>query len=439
MTKTTNSNQKITALYCRLSQEDGLQGDSNSIINQKLMLQKYADDHGFYNCKFYCGDGYSGVSFKRPAFEEMITDMDEGKIGIIITKDLSRLGRDYLQTGTYLEIIFPENDIRYIAINDGVDSANGDNEFVGIRNYFNDFYARDTSKKIRAVKKAQAEHGEMTNASIPYGYMITPDNPKQVIPNPETAPIVKRIFEMNASGIGVTKISQILENEKILCPGVYEFQRTGSRKGHPHMHYPYNWAKTTLRRVLKNPEYLGSTVNFRSYSKSNKLKKRIANPPEKWLVFENTHEAIVDRKTWDTVQKHFEGRKKPDKMGGVDKYAGFLYCAECGARMYLNRAYSLKKTENHFSCGTYQTRGKLYCSFHYIREVIIDQIVLQKIREMTAFAREKPDEFHALVKKKAEHEADNFTRISAKEKDKIQKRVKELDSIIRCLYNEDSV
>ena len=436
MAKTTSNQTLITALYCRLSQEDELQGDSNSIVNQKLMLQKYADEHGFIACKFYCDDGYSGVSFNRPAFNEMVADMNEGKIGIVITKDLSRLGRDYLQAGTYLEIIFPQNNVRYIAINDGVDSEKGNNEFVGIRNYFNDYYAQDISKKIRAVKKSQAERGERTNGSVPYGYMHNPENPKLYIPDPETAPIVKRIFNLHASGIGITKIQQVFEQEKILSPGIYLFRKSGSKKGSPRMDYPYYWAKTTLRRMLKNPEYIGSTVSGRTYSKSNKLKNRIAIPPEDWLIFENTHEALVDRKTWDIVQKHFEGRLKPSKTGELDKYAGYLYCAECGSRMYICRAYSFKESETHFTCGTYQTKGSAHCSYHYIRQIMLDKIILQKIREITEFAREDPDEFYDIARQKAEKEADSYIKVSAKEKDVIKRRVEELENIIRCLYED---
>lgn len=239
--------------------------------------------------------------------------MDEGIIGTIITKDLSRLGRDYLQTGTYLEIIFPQNNVRYIAITDNVDSALGTGEFVGIKNYFNDYYAQDISKKIRAVKTAAMNRGERTNASVPYGYMHSPDDSKHYIIDPETAPIVKRIFEMNAAGMGVTKIQNVLEEEHVPCPAMYLFQKSGSRKGRPEPSKPYNWAKTTLRRILVNPEYLGSTVCGKSYSKSNKLKKRIAVPKNDWKIFNGTHEAIIDQNTWDIVQRRFDGRKKTGK------------------------------------------------------------------------------------------------------------------------------
>lgn len=222
----------ITALYCRLSQEDMLQGESNSIKNQKMILQKYADDHRLLNCKFYVDDGFSGADFNRPAFKKLMEEVKSGKVGTVIVKDQSRLGRDYLQTGMLMEITFPQYDVRFIAINDGVDSNNGVSDFSGIKNYFNDFYARDTSRKIRAVQRAKGERGERVGTAIPYGYTKDEDI-KQLIPNPETAPIVRCIFEMYASGMGIIKICDQLAREQITAPSVYAFRRTGNRSGNP--------------------------------------------------------------------------------------------------------------------------------------------------------------------------------------------------------------
>ena len=307
----TNSNQLITALYCRLSQEDEREGESNSISNQKIITKKFADDHNLHNCQYYVDDGYSGANFNRPGYKQMMDDVYAGKVGTVIVKDQSRLGRDYLQTGMLMEITFPQYDVRFIAVNDGVDSLNGDNDFSGIKNYFNDFYARDTSRKIRAVQRAKGERGERVGSTIAYGYMKNPDNPKEIIPNPETAPVVKRIFEMYSQGIGIRNICRIFEEEKILSPAVYGFKTKGSHAGFPDLDRPYHWAQTSIRNMLSNRIYVGDTVNFKTYTKSNKLKKKLINPPEKVLIFENTHEAIIDRKTYDLVQKHFEGRKGP--------------------------------------------------------------------------------------------------------------------------------
>lgn len=433
-TDCTNRNL-ITALYCRLSQEDERLGESLSIENQRLMLKKYAEEHRFPNIQFYVDDGFSGADFNRPSFKRMMNDVECGRVGIVIVKDQSRLGRDYLQTGMLMEITFPQYDIRFIAVNDGVDSANGVSDFSGIKNYFNDFYARDTSRKIRAVQRAKGERGERVGTTIPYGYMKNPDNPKQYVPNPETAPIVKRIFEMYASGIGIVKICDRLSREQIVSPSVYAFKTTGSKSGNPDLTRPYHWAQTTVRKMLANQEYVGDTVNFKTYSKSNKLKKRLKNDPENILIFENTHEAIIDRKTFELVQKHFAGRKRPDKQGEIDKYAGYLFCGECGSRLYLHRGKTIKPENNNFQCGGFQRRTS-DCTAHYIRENVLDQIILHNLKTVTAFAREHPEGFYAMATQNGEAEAKKFYKTVEREKIQIEKRIKELDNIIRCLYED---
>lgn len=436
MKSTENTNRNlITALYCRLSQEDERLGESLSIENQRLMLKKYAEEHRFPNIQFYVDDGFSGADFNRPSFKRMMTDVECGKVGIVIVKDQSRLGRDYLQTGMLMEITFPQYDVRFIAVNDGVDSANGVSDFSGIKNYFNDFYARDTSRKIRAVQRAKGERGERVGTTIPYGYMKNPNNPKQFIPNPETAPVVRRIFEMYASGIGIVKICDRLSKEQILSPSVYAFKTTGSKSGNPDLTRPYHWAQTTVRKMLANQEYAGDTVNFKTYSKSNKLKKRLKNDPENILIFENTHEAIIDRKTFELVQKHFAGRKRPDKQGEMDKYAGYLFCGECGSRLYLHRGKTIKPENNNFQCGGFQRRTT-DCTAHYIRENVLDQIVLHNLKTVTAFAREQPEEFYAMATQNGEAEAKKFYKTAEREKIQIERRIKELDNIIRCLYED---
>ncbi len=426
----------ITALYCRLSQEDMLQGESNSIKNQRMILQKYAEDHGFRNIEYYIDDGYSGANFNRPDFKRMMADIESGKVATVIVKDQSRLGRDYLQTGMLMEITFPQYDVRFIAINDGVDSANGISDFSGIKNYFNDFYARDTSKKIRAVQRAKGERGERVGTAIPYGYMKDPGDSKRLAPDKPAAEIVKRIFDMYTKGIGIRKICAILEAEKIENPSVYLFKTRGTRSGNPDLQKPYHWTQTTVRRMLSNRIYCGDTVNFQTYSKSNKLKKRIKNAAEDMLIFENTHEAIIDRKTFDVVQKHFEGRKRPDIQGEMDKYAGYLFCGECGSRLYLHRAFSIDPEKNFFQCGGYQTKGKSHCTAHYINENVVDTIVLADLKRVTEYARSSTEEFYAMATENGEAEAKKFYASAEKEKKRIDSRIKELDNIIRCLYED---
>ena len=426
----------ITALYCRLSQEDMMQGESNSIRNQRMILQKYAEDHGFRNIEYYIDDGYSGANFNRPDFKRMMSDIESGKVATVIVKDQSRLGRDYLQTGMLMEITFPQYDIRFIAINDGVDSANGISDFSGIKNYFNDFYARDTSKKIRAVQRAKGERGERVGTAIAYGYMKDPDDPKRLVPDKPAAEIVKRIFDMYTKGIGIRRICAILEAEKIDNASVYLFKTRGTRVGNPNLNAPYHWAQNTVRRILSNRIYCGDTVNFQTYSKSNKLKKRIKNAEEDMLIFENTHEAIIDRKTFDMVQKHFEGRKRPDIQGEMDKYAGYLFCGECGSRLYLHRAFSIDPEKNFFQCGGYQTKGKSHCTAHYINENVVDTIVLADLKRVTEYARSRTEEFYAMATENGEAEARKFYANAEKEKRRIDSRIKELDNVIRCLYED---
>ena len=431
----TNSNQLITALYCRLSQEDEREGESNSISNQKIITKKYADDHNLHNCQYYVDDGYSGANFNRPGYKQMMEDVYAGKVGTVIVKDQSRLGRDYLQTGMLMEITFPQYDVRFIAINDGVDSLYGESDFSGIKNYFNDFYARDTSKKIRAVLRSKGERGERISTAVPYGYMRNPDNTKEWIPNPETAPIVKEIFELYASGTGMRKICNIFDQRKVLSPSVYAFKATGSKSGKPDLDHPYQWTITTIRRMLSNRIYVGDTVNFKTYTKSNKLKKRIKNEPENVLIFENTHEAIIDRKTFDIVQRHFEGRKRPDTQGNMDKYAGYLYCGDCGKRMYLHRSNMIPSEKNYFQCGGYQ-KGKSRCTVHNIKEQVLDTIVLTQLKSMISLASNNSDEFYAMASEKGKAEAKKYYASAEKEKSQLTTRLHELDNIIRCLYED---
>ena len=311
----------------------------------------------------------------------------------------------------------------------------GESDFSGIKNYFNDFYARDTSKKIRAVIRSKGERGERISTTIPYGYMRNPDNSKEWIPDPETAPLVKEIFDLYAGGTGIRKICNLFAERKILSPSVYAFKKTGSRSGKPDLDKPYQWTITTVRRMLSNRFYVGDTVNFKTYTKSNKLKKRIKNAPENTLIFENTHEAIIDRKIFDTVQKHFEGRKRPDINGEMDKYAGYLYCGDCGKRMYLHRSKTMPAEKNYFQCGGYQ-QGKSRCTVHNIKEQVLDTIILTQLKSMIAMASENSDEFYAMATEKGKAEAKKCYASAEKEKAKLTARLHELDNIIRCLYED---
>lgn len=433
-----NTNTLITVLYCRLSQEDMRIGESMSIENQRLMLTEYAEKNGFKNIKLYIDDGFSGTDNTRPAYVEMMNDVRNGLVGTVIVKDQSRLGRDHLETDRLLEIIFPSYDVRFIAITDGVDSANGLNDMSTLRNWFNDFYARDTSKKIRAVQRAKGERGERVGTTIAYGYMKDPNDPKQIIPDPEAAPIVKRIFEMSAMGIGIVKICDTLSKEKILRPSVYLFQKTGRKSGNPNPNNPCHWAQTTVRRILSNQVYCGDTVNFKTYSKSNKLKKRLKNDPENVLIFKDTHVAIIDRVTFDVVQKHFEGKKRPNSLGNVDKYAGYLFCGECKSRLYLRQGRTIAPETNNYSCSGHSKRTT-DCTAHYIRAVVLDKIVLTALKEMTVFAREHSEEFVEKFRASSNVEAKRRLKESEQQKESYKTRQTQLYSITKALYEDRAV
>ena len=428
--KTESNTEQITALYCRLSQEDMRAGESLSIENQRLMLKDYADKNGFRNCQYYIDDGYSGTDNTRPEYVHMLDDVQNGLVGTVIVKDQSRLGRDHLETDRLMELIFPAYDVRFIAITDNVDSANGFNEMSGIKNLFNDMYARDTSKKIRAVQRAKGERGERVGTTTPYGYMK--DENKHLMPNPETAPVVKRIFEMSAEGKGIRKICDILSAEKNLCPSAYAAQKVGKPKTKP-----YHWAQKTVREMLANRIYCGDTVNFSTYTKSYKLKKTLKNEPENMLIFENTHEAIISRKLFDVVQKHYEGRKKSDKFGETDKYAGYLYCAECGSRLYISRSKKMDRSKFHYMCAGYQSRIT-DCTAHYIREEVLDSIVLRYLRQVISYARDKSDEFYAMAMANGEAEAHKQFKENEKLISEYETRITQLNNAIQLLYMDRS-
>lgn len=304
------SNQ-LDALYCRLSRDDELQGESNSIQNQKKMLKKYPDDNGFTNSQFFVDDGVSGTTFDRPGFKEMLAEIEKGNVRTVITKDLSRLGRDYLRTGEYVEIIFPRHDVRYIAINDDVDTDKENNEFMPLKNLFNEWHARDTSKKIRAVNKAKAERGERLGTRPPYGYKKSEDNPKQIVPNEQTANVVRHIFQLCAEGRGPSQIAKQLKAEQILTPTNYYYRQTGVALVNLDTTRPYAWKDTTIVNILSDVSYLWHTISMRYTTVSYKNKKQIKRPESEWLKFENTHEPLISQELWDIVQDIRKYKKRP--------------------------------------------------------------------------------------------------------------------------------
>ena len=432
------SNQiRKTALYCRLSQDNGIEGDSNSIQNQKAILQKFAEDHHFPSPCFYVDDGFSGGTFQRPAFQQMISDMENGEIGIIVTKDLSRLGRNQLHTGLYIEERFPMFGVRYIAINDNVDTDSSEsNDLMPFKNLFNEWFIRDTSRKIRAVLKAKAERGERLGTRAPYGYRKDPDT-KKLIVDEDAAVIVRRIFAMCAGGSGPSQIARILKKEQILTPTMYAYTRYGITHTCLDTAHPYNWSDSAIANLLENEIYLGNTVTMKHSSRSYKDKRRVEHPREECMVFENTHPALITREVWDIVQRVRKNKRRLTKMEEQNKYSGLVFCADCGSNMVLHRAHTMSASYNHFTCRTYKKDGEA-CTGHYIRECVLDEIVLEDLRRVTSAAREHPEKFAAYIGSKQSIELQREIRRQEKELAAMRKRKAELDAIFKKLY-EDSV
>ena len=336
-TKTNKKNKQmgITALYCRLSRDDGMEGDSNSIANQKRLLSKYAKENGFSNTKYYVDDGYTGTNFNRPDFQKMLDDMEMGYITTVIVKDMSRLGRDYLQVGYYTDTFFPEHDIRFIAINDCVDSADGENELAPFRNVMNEMYARDISRKVRSSHRLRGNAGEPLSPP-PYGYMKSPDNPKHWIIDEDAAKVVRQIYAWCIEGKGNEVIARLLQESETLVPMAYWKSKGLGRGGKKTQANPYKWCKTTIGKMLALREYTGDIVNFKTYSKSFKNKTRIPNAEENMVIFKDVHEPIIDRDTWERVQaiKSKTKRRAPKPENGEkNMFCDLLYCADCGSKL----------------------------------------------------------------------------------------------------------
>ena len=425
---------KITALYCRLSNDDDLQGESNSITNQKAILLKYAQDNGFSNLQFYVDDGFSGTNFNRPDFMRMMEDVKSGKIGTIITKDLSRFGRDYLMTGQYIEMVLPDYDVRYIAINDNVDTLRSENEMMVFKNVFNDWYARDCSKKIKAVFKAKGQSGKPLTTIPPYGYKKSEADKNVWEIDEEAAEVVRRIFQLCIDGYGPTQIARILTEDKVLTPTAYaELKKSGNIT----CAKPYRWAQRTIADLLEKLEYVGHTVNFRIRKKSYKCKKKIDNPKEEWAIFENTHEAIISKEDFDLVQELRKNKRKLQHQEEVNPFSGMVYCADCGKKMYLCRSKSLNSDQEHLKCSTYSA-DKNDCSAHFIRTVVLEEIVLSELRKMTTFVRENEADFLQSAYECSQKQQSAELKAAKKRLAQSEKRVSELDKLFTRLY-EDNV
>ena len=433
----TEGMSEITALYPRLSQDDALEGESNSILNQKRILAKYAMENGLGNCVFYIDDGVSGTTFDRPGFNRMIADVEAGKVKNVVVKDMSRFGRDYLKVGYFTEVLFPEMDVRFIAINDGVDSDSGGNDYMPFKNLFNEWYARDTSRKITAVNRLKGNAGEKLCTHAPYGYLKDPDNKKQWIVDPDAVEIVQRIFRYCMGGYGPTQIARLLREEKILVPTVHLLNKGVKLPTKP-PHDPYDWTTATIKRILARMEYLGHTVNFKTYKKSYKSKKTLYNDPSNWRIFRNTHPAIIDQETFDRVQEIRAGRRRNTKTGKVGLFSGVAYCADCGSKMYYCAAKSMTREQENYVCSGFRGKSVDCDGSHFIRLVTLEQLVLADLQRVMSFVAKYEDAFVAITKRNAELQSSKEIDMNRKLLAKSKARAKELDTIIQKLY-EDNV
>ena len=433
--KTKTAKDSITALYCRLSVDDELNGESNSITHQKEMLEEYAQKNNFYNIKFYVDDGYSGTNFNRPAFKELIKNIDSGIVGTVIVKDMSRLGRDYLKVGYYSEVYFGEAGVHFIAVNDNVDNTiENDSDFTPFRNIMNEWYAKDTSKKVRAVIRAKGMSGKSTCNCPPYGY-IKDENGNWLVEK-EAAEIVKRIYRLCIEGYGPMQISKKLNAQEAISPVVWK-NKVGWKYKLEKVDHPELWTVSAIRRILSNPIYLGNTVNFRTKKKSYKSHSVVYLPKDEWVIFEDTHEAIIDRDTFDTVQKLREGaRRRVSIDGEMSIFSGLLYCADCGAKMYLNRHRGSEKDA--FNCASYRKEKERTCTSHYITLHAIEDIVLYDLQRVLGMAKGKETEFVSMLQEKNKKMTKSDLSEKAKECDEAEKRIAVLDRIIQNLY-EDKV
>lgn len=378
--------EKITALYCRLSQDDGREGESNSISNQKDILLAYARKNKLPNPQFFVDDGISGTTFDRPDFQRMQGLVENGEVGTIVVKDLSRFGRNYLDVGNYLEIKYPTLGVRFIAIQENVDTfQETGTEMMPFNNIFNEWYAAQTSKKIRAVNQMRAANGKRVSSNVPYGYKKNPDNKDEWLIDEPAAEVVRKIFALALAGRGVLQIAKQLEREKILIPTAYQLsQGRAVRKKVPAN--PYKWNDSTVARILANMQYTGCTVNFMSTTVSYKVHKTVHRPQEEWQIIPDTQPAIIDQDTWDRVQELREGRRRNTKTGRVSLFSGLAFCADCGARLHFCSAKSLTRNKEFFRCSNYKD-GRGECKIHYIRNVTLEKIVYEAISNLADFVR----------------------------------------------------
>ena len=426
---------RITALYARLSRDDEKDGISGSIQNQRAILEKYAKDNKLPNPRFFYDDGFSGVLFNRPAFMEIMELAEQGLVANLVVKDHSRLGRNRLIVGQLLEEDFIRLNVRYIAIMDNIDTKNGISDLVPMQDLFNEWHAKNTSDKVRKVMQSKGMSGKHLTTNPPFGYMKSPDDKEQWIIDEPAAEVVKRIFDLCISGLGPTQIAKKLKAEKVMTPTEY-WNSIGRKCSNPPA-VPFGWVADTVSNILDKQEYCGDTVNFQTTSKSFKLKKRLERPQDEWQIFENTHPAIVDRETFALVQELRKHRRRPTKSGIVSMFSGLLYCADCGEKLYYSVTNNYKREQAYFFCSSYRKNSDI-CSAHYIREKVIEKLVLESMQRVLWYVQSYEKLF-------AQKQLENFGEQKKKELtekrrelEKAKRRIREIDTVIQKLYEDNA-
>ena len=437
-TEMLRATEKITALYCRLSQEDANEGDSNSITNQKDILLRYAKEHRFPNPTFFVDDGYSGTNYDRPGFQQMLSEIEAGKV-VVLTKDLSRLGRNSSLTGLYINFTFPKYSVRYIAINDHfdtIDPNSTDNDVAGIKNWFNEFFAKDTSRKIRAVQKAKGERGVPLTTNVPFGYRKDPEDRTKWIVDEAAALVVKRIFKLCMEGRGPMQIAKLLQAEKVLNPTSYK-RREGIKSPSPETADPYHWNTNTVVHILERREYTGCTVNFKTYTNSIWDKKQRETPIEKQAVFYNTHPAIIEQEVFDKVQQIRKQRHRRTKTGKSSLFSGMVYCADCGAKMRYCTTNYFEKRQDHFVCANYRSNTGS-CSAHFIRAVVLEELVWMHMKAVIFYVTRYEKHFRAVMEQRLRMSSEEAIRGYKTQLAQAERRLAELDRLFIRIY-EDNV
>lgn len=436
-----NKNQiGITALYCRLSRDDGTESESNSIGNQKKLLSQKAKEMGLTDTKYYVDDGYTGTNFNRPGFQQLIDDIEIGLVSAVMVKDLSRLGRDYVSVGNYTDSYFPEHNVRFIAVNDAIDSDEGESEIAPFKNILNEMYARDISKKIRSSHRLRGSMGEPLSQP-PYGYMKSPENKKKWIIDPEAATVVKSIFKMCLDGKGNETIARELQENKVLIPMAYWRSKGLNRGGKKTQTNPYKWCKTTIQKILSQQEYCGDIINFKTYSKSFKNKTRYENSKENWAVFKNVNEPIIDRETFETVQKFISKTKRraPKKENGERSiFNGLIYCGDCHSKMRYHTSTSNKEI-HYFTCSDNKVDYRGKCpGRHYVRADALEEVVKLELRRLVEMLEIDESYFAQLILRKNDEEREKDKKFLESELQKAIARSGTVSQLYEKLY-EDNV